>query len=163
MIGILVLFAFTGTSFAKTEDSKANDSTHSGTGSWMMCSEPESVEELANIDSANVTMDNVSMNDRDEISYASGKTWYVDDDGGPGIDFKKIQDAVNETSNGDTIIVYNGTYFEDVVVNKQLMLKGIDMPIVDAGGNGNAITITTSGCVLDGFKATGSPSCLTRE
>jgi len=139
LIGILVLFALTGTAFAKTEDSEANVSIQSGTGSWMMCSEPESVEESANIDSANVTKGIVLV--KDGISYASGKTGYVDDDGGPGIDFTRIQDAVNAASNGDTIIVYNGTYFENVVVNKQLTLKGIDMPSVDAGGDGNAITI----------------------
>ncbi len=139
LIGILVLFALTGTAFAKTEDSEANVSIQSGTGSWMIRSEPESVEESANIDSANVTKGIVLV--KDGISYASGKTWYVDDDGGPGIDFTRIQDAVNAASNGDTIIVYNGTYFENVVVNKQLTLKGIDMPSVDAGGDGNAITI----------------------
>ena len=31
----------------------------------------------------------------------SGKTWYVDDDGGS--DFTKIQDAIDISNNGDTV------------------------------------------------------------
>ncbi|MDY6864735.1 MAG: hypothetical protein SVY15_02005 [Halobacteriota archaeon] len=38
---------------------------------------------------------------------AAGTTWYVDDDGGS--DFTTIQDAVDAASDGDTIIVRDGT------------------------------------------------------
>jgi parallel beta-helix repeat protein len=154
VIGILVLFALTGTAFAKTVHSEANDLIHSGTGSWMMCREPLSVEEPANMDSANVTMGIVSMNDRDEISYASGKTWYVDDDGGPGIDFTKIQDAVNAASAGDTIIVKNGTYNEQVKLDKQLTIEGENRPLINAAGKPlyGILIDHTSGCVIRGFE-----------
>jgi hypothetical protein len=37
------------------------------------------------------------------VGPVSGKTWYVDDDG--GVDFTGIQDAVNNATTGDTIIV----------------------------------------------------------
>ena len=39
------------------------------------------------------------------------KTIYVDDDG--GADYTKIQDAIDNASDGDTIFVYEGLYFEN--------------------------------------------------
>jgi hypothetical protein len=47
------------------------------------------------------------------IEIASAKTWYLDDSG--GANFTKIQDAVNASSDGNTIIVnerYEGTIYE---------------------------------------------------
>ena len=85
----------------------------------------------------------------------SAKTWYVDDSG--GADFTKIQDAIDVATDGDTIIVYSGTYYEHVYANKQLNLTGIDMPVVDAQGSTiYAIELKASGCVLDGFVAQNS-------
>ena len=83
---------------------------------------------------------------------AAEKTWYVNDDGGAGVDFTRIQEAVDVASDGDTIIVYGGTYDENLTINDQLTLRGIDMPLVDAGENGNVIIVGADGCVVDGFK-----------
>jgi parallel beta-helix repeat protein len=82
----------------------------------------------------------------------SAKTLHVDDDGGKGIDFTKIQEAVDAAYDGDIIFVYNGTYNETLVIDKQLTLKGSGMPLVDACGNGSVITVSADGCVIDGFK-----------
>jgi hypothetical protein len=66
------------------------------------------------------------------------KTWYVDDDLAdyPNADFTRIQDAVNAANAGDTIIVYRGTYTENVDVNKdRLTIKsesGAEKTIVQA-------------------------------
>ena len=61
----------------------------------------------------------------------------------PG-DYATIQAAINAASTGDTILVQSGTYYENVDVNKQLTLQGVDtgsgLPVVDASGSGNAIT-----------------------
>jgi hypothetical protein len=51
-------------------------------------------------------------------------TWYVDDGGGAGIDFTKIQDAVSNASAGDTIYVYDGMYNEHVVISTSITLSG---------------------------------------
>jgi parallel beta-helix repeat protein len=48
--------------------------------------------------------------------------WTVDDDG--PADFHTIQKAINAASPGDKIYVYNGTYYENVGVNKTVSLIG---------------------------------------
>jgi len=77
-----------------------------------------------------------------------------------GTDYTTIQAAIDDASPGDEIHVDSGTYYENVVVNKQLTLRGFDtgagMPVIDAGGNGNVITLSIDGCLLDGFIITNS-------
>ena len=69
------------------------------------------------------------------VALASATTWRVDDDLAdyPDANFTSIQDAVDAASGGDTIIVYPGTYTENVDVNKSLMIEnGADSTIVQA-------------------------------
>ena len=55
-----------------------------------------------------------------QVLAQEARTWYVDDDLAdyPDADFTRIQEAVDAASAGDTIIVYPGTYTENVDVNK---------------------------------------------
>jgi len=78
------------------------------------------------------------------------KTWYVDDD---GADFETIQDAVNASENGDTIYVWEGTYYENVVVNKSVSLigNGSEVTIIYGGGEGDVVRITADWCNMSGF------------
>ncbi|MEA3293473.1 MAG: NosD domain-containing protein, partial [Euryarchaeota archaeon] len=50
----------------------------------------------------------------------------------------------------------NGTYFENVVVNKSVTLKGIDNPVVDANGSGSVIILSADMITLEGFNVTNS-------
>ena len=86
---------------------------------------------------------------------AAATTWYVDDGGGEGINFTSIQQAVGNASGGDTIIVYGGTYREDLTVNTRLILRGIDHPVIDANGSWACIAISVDCCIVDGFNITG--------
>jgi len=43
-------------------------------------------------------------------SAAAGQTWWVDDDGGTGIDFTQIQPAIDAAQSGDLIVVHAGSY-----------------------------------------------------
>ena len=69
-----------------------------------------------------------------ENSYGSGlvsldppKTWFVDDDGQQyaQADFTRIQDAVDAAAPGDSVMIYAGSYRENVKLNKPLALKGV--------------------------------------
>ncbi len=73
-----------------------------------------------------------------------------------GCAYSSIQKAIKASSNGDTILVKSGTYFENVKVNKKLTLRGIGNPVVDARGSGSAITLAANGITLEGFTATGA-------
>jgi len=88
------------------------------------------------------------------VGTASATTWSVDDSG--GADFTGIQDAINNASDGDTIIVHSGVYYANVVVDKSVTLIGNGQPVVDAGGRESAITLTADGITLQGFNAASS-------
>jgi parallel beta-helix repeat protein len=88
-------------------------------------------------------------------------TWYVDDvpgigPGNPPEDFTSIQDAINTSSDGDTIFVYNGTYYENIEVNKTVNLIGEDTnnTIIDGGGTGVILDITVNWVNITGFTIT---------
>jgi len=83
---------------------------------------------------------------------AEPKTWTVDDDG--SADFHTIQEAINAANPGDTIFVYNGTYYEKIVLNKRVLLVGEhpESTIIDGGGSyGSVVNIVA----VDKVKFTG--------
>ena len=75
-----------------------------------------------------------------------------------GLDYLTIQAAINDANPGNEIHVDSGTYYENVIVNKKLILHGIGMPVVDARGSGSAITLSADGITLEGFTAKGAGS-----
>ena len=62
--------------------------------------------------------------EKSSILSFGGKTIYVGGNG-PG-NYSKIQEAINDSSDDDTVYVYNGTYNENVIVNKSIDLIGED-------------------------------------
>lgn len=84
------------------------------------------------------------------VGTASAKTWHVDDDG--GMDFTKIQDAIDAANESDTIFVYNGTYYERISIPKSLTLMGENRSSNIIGlGSGNCVYITSDNVTIDGF------------
>jgi parallel beta-helix repeat protein len=68
-------------------------------------------------------------------------------------DYPTIQAAINAASDGDTIFVRSGTYYENVVVNKAVWLVGEDMAtaIIDGNSTGYCVEIQSNGAVLENF------------
>lgn len=87
-----------------------------------------------------------------KLAGPSPRTWIVDDDDGPA-DFHTIQEAINAASDGDTIFVRNGTYYEHVIVNKTLSLVGesIESTIIDGSNNGYAVDVLAPNISISQF------------
>ena len=68
-------------------------------------------------------------------------------------DYEKIQWAINNASDGDTIFVRADTYYENVVVNKTVSLLGENRiaTIIDGSGKGTVIKICTTNVSINGF------------
>ena len=69
---------------------------------------------------------------------------------------ESIQYAVNEAKDGDSILVEGGLYKENLILNKEIVLKGTGHPKVDSGNFGSTITLNSKGVTLEGFTITGS-------
>jgi len=86
------------------------------------------------------------------IFTSKGNTIYVGGIG-PG-NYTNIQNAINDANDGDTIFVYNGTYYENhILINKTLFLKGEDKntTIIDGDEGGDIIYLTKDEIHLSGF------------
>jgi|GEM_PF-1649726 len=98
---------------------------------------------------------------RDNITvlYGGIADLYVDDDFDESMPlwqilyFDKIQDAINAANPTDTIFVFNGTYYEHVTVNKQILLMGENRnyTIIDGSGIGDVVKITVDSVNITGF------------
>jgi len=76
---------------------------------------------------------------------------YVDDDGDGN--YTNIQNAIEYASIGDTVFVYNGTYYENIVINKAIVLEGEDKNTTFINGSltGDIIHIIANGVNISGF------------
>jgi len=71
------------------------------------------------------------------------------DDGEPA--FTTIQDAIDAASDGDTIVVGDGTYHENLVIDKEITLQAGSGPVIDGNG-GVCITLAASNVTIQGFE-----------
>ncbi len=78
------------------------------------------------------------------ISYVGGQ--------GPA-NYSSIQSAIDNSSNFDTIFVFNGTYYETIVIDKSINLIGEnkETTIVDADEKGDAVLISADNVYLSNF------------
>jgi hypothetical protein len=80
-----------------------------------------------------------------------GNTLYVGGSG-PG-NYSRIQDAIDNASDGDTVFVYSGIYYENIVVDKSIDLIGEnrDTTIIDANYFRSVIFIWVNNTIVKGF------------
>jgi parallel beta-helix repeat protein len=78
------------------------------------------------------------------------------------VDFSTIQEAINNATDGDQVFVLNGTYRENVVVNKTIGLvgEGRDITIIDGGGNGFGVNVISNNSSISGFTVQNSSVAL---
>ena len=104
---------------------------------------------------ANVLNVNISTDDEVfSIPMNSRGIIYVDDnntegpwDGTLNHPFQYIQDGVDKASEGDTVYVFNGTYYECIVIGKssiKLVGENVDSTIIDGKGCDSVIFIKTN-------------------
>jgi len=88
------------------------------------------------------------------VGSGEGKTVSV---GKADAEYSNIQEAIDACESGDTIIVQEGSYFENILIDKTLSLKGEGAKVtkIDATGSGNVVTITADKVSLSGFWITG--------
>jgi nitrous oxidase accessory protein len=78
-----------------------------------------------------------------------GKAIYV----GKSKQFQTIQRAIDFAENGDTVFVEPGIYKEkNILVQKSIVLKGIDFPVLDGESKYEIVSIKTTNATIDGFK-----------
>lgn len=66
--------------------------------------------------------------------------------------YKTITGGIAASVAGDTVLVDKGIYFEkNLVVNKAIVLKGIDHPVIDAENKYENISVKSNDVVIDGF------------
>jgi nitrous oxidase accessory protein len=80
---------------------------------------------------------------------AAGKTLHV----GKSLQFISIQQAVNTAQPYDTVLVEPGNYHEkNLVINKPLVLIGINYPVLDGDKKYEVISIKAENTIVDGFR-----------
>ncbi len=70
--------------------------------------------------------------------------------------FESIQEAIDLALPGGAVLVHGGDYRENVVVDRPLTLRGLDLPTIDARGNGSALWLQGGRADVAGFRLTGA-------
>ena len=95
----------------------------------------------------------INLEKQSTIAPLDGNTLYV---GGSGSgNYSKIQDAIDDSSNGDTVFVYDDSspYYENLNVSKSISLIGEDRDttVIDGSGKGDVIIVKSHHVFISGF------------
>lgn len=95
-----------------------------------------------------------NINSVNEFKPVNNGNWLYVGGSGPN-NYTRIQDAIENATDGDIVFVYYGTYNEHITVDKQLTVIGItsiseEIPYID-GGDYATVLITADNCIFENF------------
>ncbi len=90
---------------------------------------------------------------------ANGITHHVS----PGGELNSISEAIKLANDGDTILVYGGSYNEKIVINKQIKFIGKNRPEIIGDGSGTVVNVSSPNIVIKGFHISSSGQSLNAE
>jgi nitrous oxidase accessory protein len=76
---------------------------------------------------------------------------------------ESLQARIDAAAPFDVVTVEGGAYLERIRIDKPIELRGIDYPVIDAGGEGDVVTITGPGVSISGFEIRGSGRAVSQE
>jgi len=99
-----------------------------------------------------VTIAPAIAQDTEKSQSTSRANWLYVGGSGPG-NYTKIQDAIDNASSGDTIFVFHGTYYENVVINITINLIGENRntTIIDGKKNSHVIVLGAENIKISDF------------
>ena len=72
---------------------------------------------------------------------------------GKGEKFRSVTPAIRAAANGDTVLVQPGSYHEkNLVIDKKIVLKGINYPVLDGESKYEVISIKANGVAVEGMR-----------
>jgi nitrous oxidase accessory protein len=76
---------------------------------------------------------------------------------------RDLQALIDATGPGATLELTPGTYAGGVTIERPITIKGLDWPVVDAGGNGSVFTVNSPDVAIEGLVITNTGISLDRE
>lgn len=103
------------------------------------------------------TINKIDDNEIPNFNLNSSNIIFVDDDREPEwydeTHVKTIQEGIENASHYDTVFVYNGTYYENVIIHKRIKLVGEEKnnTIIDGLQKGNVVSFLINGIEFSEF------------
>ncbi|MEJ7830287.1 MAG: nitrous oxide reductase family maturation protein NosD [Segetibacter sp.] len=73
-------------------------------------------------------------------------------DVGPGKKYQTIKTAIEAAKDEDVILIYPGIYAEgEITVNKQIHLKGINLPVIDGKNKSQIFYVVSNNVIIEGL------------
>jgi nitrous oxidase accessory protein len=74
-----------------------------------------------------------------------------------------LQARIDAAAPGETVTVDGGVYHERIVLTKPIDLQGVNYPVIDAGGEGDPVTIQGAQISISGFEIRHSGRAVSQE
>jgi len=82
---------------------------------------------------------------------------------GKGLNNSSITEALQNSTEGDVIVVKDGVYNESIIINKRVRLIGENEPVIEGNYNGDVVRIEADKVLIKGFKIRKSGANLLKD